>query len=112
MLIVFTLGTSAHCHATAVRGSNNEAGIYIVGEVNCDEWINDHSHDLATASLEEYWLVGFLSGIAVGSKTDFMENTDPNSIFKLMDNYCSSHLTDSTANGANEIMNDLIIKMH
>jgi hypothetical protein len=60
LLIVFTCGLSANSNATAVRGGNEEAEINIVGAVSCGDWVNDHSHNLASASWEEYWLIGFL----------------------------------------------------
>jgi hypothetical protein len=111
MLIVLTFGFSANGNATAVR-NNNEADINIVGAVSCGDWDNDHSHFLAAASWGEYWLIGFLSGIAAGSNMDFMKDADANSIVIWMNNYCSNHPLDSVSAGANILMNELIRKMH
>ena len=111
ILIVFTFVFSANSYATAVRGSNDESDINIVGAVSCVDWVNDHSHNSASASLGEYWLIGFLSGIAAGTKTDFMKNSDANSIVTWMNQYCSKHPLDSISVGVNVLINEKIREM-
>ena len=110
LLFVLTIGFSANSNAAAVRNSN-EADINIVGAVSCGDWINYHAHNLTSASWGEYWLIGFLSGIAAGTKIDFMKNTDSKYIVSRMNNYCTSHPLDSTSAGANALLYELIGKM-
>ena len=110
MLIVFSIGFSTHSNAAAVRNSI-EADINIVGAVSCGDWINSHTHNLTAASWGEYWLIGFLSGIAAGSRIDFMKNTESSLIVKMMNKYCTSHPLDSTSAGANVLLYELIGKM-
>jgi hypothetical protein len=44
------------------------------------------------ADVYETWLVGYLSGIVAGSGTDFLVGTDNESVFQMVDAYCSENL--------------------
>ena len=45
----------------------------------------------ATALIDEAWLVGYLTGVAVWGSLDPMKGLDVNAVFVWMDNYCRAH---------------------
>jgi len=82
LLAVLSLVLSAtafDAKAQTVRGSRS-----------CGSWVSERalgSIDLAI----ETWLLGYLSGLAVGTGKDFIKGTDNPSIFLWVDNYCRAN---------------------
>jgi hypothetical protein len=83
MAIAFLLGiASTSANAVNVRGSRS-----------CGLWVQYHQQQGGNpmgADAEEQWLVGYLSGLAVGLHQDFLQS-DNASLFAWVDNYCKNN---------------------
>ena len=82
--------------------------IAVRGGPSCGEWVahRDKSDTLALGNA--YWLVGYLSGIAVGSGTDLLPGTDISSINGWMDKYCKTNPLKDAASGGNALATELL----
>ena len=58
---------------------------------SCGEWVSHREKSDTLALGNTSWLLGYLSGLAVGRGKDFLSGTDNGSIHKWMDNYCRTH---------------------
>lgn len=80
------------------------------GTPSCGEWIA-HRKKSDTLSLSNTsWLVGYLSGLAVGAGKDFLPGTDNTSIFSFMDNYCAANPLKDIGSGGLALMAELMVK--
>lgn len=89
--LCFTL-TSALIFHNALASVNTK------GAPSCGKWIEERDISKAksdttwTSLVHKAWLMGFLSGIAIGSDRDLVpENRDPASLFLWVDNYCRAN---------------------
>lgn len=103
-LIFFILLASVSAHASALT---------TMGAASCREWEEvRHSKDSASASaLYEAWLVGDLNGLAVATQVDFLKNTNIQSYFLWVDNYCKSNPLKDLSLAGFSLSLDLIAKM-
>lgn len=80
------------------------------GTPSCGEWVA-HRKKSDTLSLSNTsWLVGYLSGLAVGSGKDFLPGTDNTAIFSFMDKYCGSNPLKDIGNGGLALMAEIMVK--
>ncbi|MDD5176246.1 MAG: hypothetical protein PHQ05_07495 [Sterolibacterium sp.] len=77
------------------------------GATSCGEWVAQRKKSDNLALSNASWLVGFLSGLSVGSGRNFLGSQDNASIFTWMDKYCGEHPLRDTASGAKDLMNEL-----
>ena len=77
---------------------------------SCATWISERSQGGSRGLQVENWLDGYLSGLTVGSGTDFVTNTDPQSGYLQMDNYCRDHPLDNAADVGVFLINDALKK--
>jgi hypothetical protein len=93
------LALPALAQAVAVRDSPS-----------CGEWVKARV-DVATPQPEtqivERWLIGFLSGIAVGTRLDLLHGTDSASLYSWMDDYCRANPLRSVAEGTPALVAEL-----
>jgi hypothetical protein len=54
------------------------------------------------------WLIGYLSGIVAGSGMDFLAGTDNESVFQMVDGYCSANLLMNLAAAGTYVARDLM----
>ncbi|MEM5382732.1 hypothetical protein VSR68_03890 [Paraburkholderia phymatum] len=73
---------------------------------SCGQWIarKNSSSDKATS---ESWLLGYLSGLATGTRVDILRDTDYDSLMVWMDNYCNAHPLERVSGGAAQLYLDL-----
>lgn len=105
ILIVVAIGFTANSIAT---------GFTYIGSASCGEWVQNRAkgdEKLANAA-QEFWLLGYLSGVANGLGVDFMKTANAASIELWMDNYCRNNPLDNIADGAVKLSRELKKKMH
>ncbi|TRZ63856.1 MAG: hypothetical protein D4S02_11875 [Rhodocyclaceae bacterium] len=76
------------------------------GATSCGEWVSHRKKSDNLALSNASWLVGFLSGLNVGSNKDLLAGHDNAAIYAWMDNYCNKHPLKDTARGARDLMNE------
>lgn len=89
------------CIALMLSGEPAMAGVFVRGVPTCSEW------EAARAPVEEdrfqdegrrTWLLGFLSGLAIGQNKEFWGDAkalDNDSAYRWVDDYCREHPTKS-----------------
>jgi hypothetical protein len=104
LLIVFAIGFSTICNAVTVKGMKS-----------CETWVKNRAeqpvHSLSTM-VDNAWLTGYLSGVAVARNIDFLRGVDENIIMSWMDNYCSNHPLDLIGYAADALSIELKKRMH
>jgi hypothetical protein len=103
MFIVFAIG-----FANGGRADENTA----MGFRGCGTWIKDRAEKSWAATVEEGWLTGYLSGIAISSDVDFLKGADGNSFMFWMDNYCRDNPLSNLAVGGFQLASELKKRMH
>lgn len=107
ILIIFVLGLSSNSNAN---------GITYLGSASCGDWIQNRTGGgdakLLLNTAQEFWLLGYLSGVANGLGVDFMRTSDAASFYLWMDNYCRDNPLDNVADGAVKLARELKKKMH
>ena len=83
----------------------------VIGARSCGQWMGRNANSI-DRMVQESWLLGMLSGLALGTKFDFLAQTDAKSIYLWMDNYCQSHPLDNMVQGADALGAELIKRMH
>ena len=73
-----------------------------VGTISCREWIEDRSTDTnyINKSVDQSWILGFLSSYSVTTRINFMAEVPAKSIFIWMDKYCANHTNKKIDEGA------------
>ncbi|CAB3763107.1 hypothetical protein [Paraburkholderia solisilvae] len=85
-------------------------GVIIRGASSCGQWTEAHkSPDPSISSVAmERWLIGYLSGLALGTKKDIIKDTDNASIFQWITNYCNANPLDNVADAGETLWTELI----
>ena len=105
LLVGCCLLASGH-FATAAPSERAEAR----GTPSCGEWIAHRKESDTLALSNTSWLVGYLSGLAVGAGKNFLPGTENTAIFSWMDNYCRSNPLKDLAAGGVALMSELVVK--
>lgn len=75
--------------------SINANAITIKGVPECGSWINAKENNKEIRLLAyEGWLSGFLSGVALQANIDALKDTNSESMFLWVDNYCRANPLD------------------
>lgn len=87
--------------------SSSSYAVNIRGASSCGKWVKDRNERVFSPS--QAWLVGFLSGLAIGTDRDVVRvELDNDSIYLWMDNYCKANplkdISDGGMNLAVEVM--------
>src|SRR5450759_5651699 len=69
----------------------------------CGEWIVHREKSDTLALGNASWLLGYLSGMAIGSGKDYLAGTGNSSIYKWMDNYCRKNPLRDLSSGGNAL---------
>jgi len=80
------------------------------GTPSCGEWIAHRKESDTLALSNTSWLLGYLSGLAVGAGKNFLPGSENTSIFSWMDNYCRSNPLKDIAAGGADLMAELVVK--
>ncbi len=110
MLVAFTIGFWTNSNAAELPVVKP---IITLGMPDtCGAWVHEREIKSPLNSYYEGWMLGFMSGVAQMSGTDFLKVTDNKSIYLWMDNYCKSHPLKNVVSGASDLTLELIKKMH
>lgn len=74
---------------------------------SCGEWIVHREKSDTLALGNASWLLGYLSGIAIGGGKDYLSGTDNSSIYRWMDNYCRKNPLRDLSSGGNALAAEL-----
>lgn len=80
------------------------------GARSCGVWIKERQPNGGGGISSQTWLVGYLSGLAVGLGKDFMKGTDNDSIYLWVDNYCRANPLEHLLSAGEELATELIRK--
>jgi hypothetical protein len=97
LAIVFALGATYSLTTDATT---------IAGTPSCGDWVSATQENQSSIRVDRSWLLGFLSGLAVGQKKDFIR-TDNKSMFLWVDNYCRSNPLNNLADAGDSLANEL-----
>ncbi|MGF6837094.1 hypothetical protein QF001_000961 [Paraburkholderia youngii] len=96
--------------AAALLVAHTSFALSTLGNPSCGMWVKrktDQLVDMGNTS----WLMGFMTGIAVGTGVDMLANADGESLELWMDNYCQAHPLDNVGTGAAALAIELRSRM-
>lgn len=77
------------------------------GPPKCSTW----NTDKANRELYKAWLIGYLSGLVTGQKSDFLKGSEADQHAAWMDRYCADNPNDLTSVGAMKLSRELKRKL-
>ncbi len=78
------------------------------GGVTCAQWLQDKKADAWEITADQFWLLGYLSGLAVGLNQDFLRSQSNDAIYSWIDNHCLANPTQGLGEAANALASELI----
>ena len=88
--------------------SNSAMAVEVRGFPTCATWLKQGNLRAFPAMTNEFWLLGYLSGKAVGLNKDFLNGTDNETIYHWVDNYCRTYPTKDVDDAARDLAKELI----
>jgi hypothetical protein len=73
---------------------------------DCGEWLRERQSKEKHA--EQSWMLGYLSGLAVGTKRDFLRGTSSEALKLWVDNYCKVNPLNNLGVAGAELAKELI----
>ena len=92
--------------------SSSYALITSMGDRSCGQWVANRTSHNVSQHFDSDWLTGMLTGMAVYSGVDILKDSEGESIFLWMDNYCKSNPLDKVGTGASVLFYELKQRMH
>jgi hypothetical protein len=83
------------------------AAIVVRGGSSCGQWVQERSADGKPGASNEFWLLGYMSGLAAASGTDALRDTDAAYIELWMDNYCKANPLKRVDDGGDDLFIEL-----
>ena len=90
----------------AVAAANANA-VVVRGGPSCPEWTKSRQTTNEGANANEFWLLGYLSGLAVSSNADVLRNTTNPSLMAWIDNYCRTNTLHYLEQAGSGLFNEL-----
>jgi len=115
MSIVSGLGKKAVVLAfvSAAVFATNANAVSVRGFSSCGGWVQDRAENNGWPHLsDESWVLGFLSGLALGTKEDVLKRADDPSIFLWIDNYCQANPLKRVTDAVMELFSELAKQKH
>jgi hypothetical protein len=98
--VVLAFAITQTTHAITVRGARS-----------CGVWVEEEKKESLQHMANQTWLIGYLSGLAVGKGKDvFRGSPDNNSLSLWMTNYCRANPLKDIGHGADELYIELLKK--
>lgn len=91
----------------AIGFSTNSNALFVMGNRSCEMWVKNSVGIDVIYATNISWLSGYLSGVAVGSKVDFLKTVDVNSLDLWMNNYCTKNPLKTVGEGADILVIEL-----
>ena len=102
-IIYFFLIIASFCTAP-----NSANAVDIRGFPTCAAWLKQGEDRNYPAMTNQFWLLGYLSGKASGLDKDFLKDTDNDTIYHWVDNYCRAYPAKDVDDAARELAKELI----
>jgi hypothetical protein len=93
---------------TAGAANPGTQTIQIRHALSCLDWVKHRQEARGGEIADQAWLLGYLSGIAVATRKNFLPATDSDSIFRWVDNYCRDHPLNDLNDAADDLAQELI----
>jgi hypothetical protein len=100
------------------KGDSPTKTITIMGYRSCETWIRDHTKnasgefsDKLRKTVDETWLVGFMSGANAASGSyfdDTLRNVDSQIVIDWVDRYCGAHPDRDVTDGGMALFHSLV----
>jgi len=78
------------------------------GGASCEQWLQDKKADGWEITADHFWLLGYLSGLAVALNEDLLTRRSNDAIFEWMDSYCVTAPSKGIGEAANALARQLI----
>jgi len=95
------------CAASLLLVSAAAGAVQTRGGVTCDQWLTDSKANAWEIVADHFWLLGYLSGLAVGLDKDLLKGSSNQAIYAWMDTYCVTNPLKSTGDAANVLAREL-----
>jgi hypothetical protein len=82
--------------------------VEVRGGPSCGSWVQERQVRDWPSVANELWLVGFLSGLAVGSNHEILAGKDNPSLFLWVDNYCRANPLKEVADAGFALATELV----
>ncbi len=92
---------------TILAVATSAMAVTTIGDRSCGQWVGRTKSPIEHIGPEN-WLMGFMTGLSVGSQKDVLAEPDGDSLILWMDNYCKSHPLDKVGTGATVLYYELI----
>ena len=83
------------------------SAVTVRGGPSCATWLKDRQVSDSNGNYNEFWLLGYLSGIAVASNTDVLRGTPNNALMSWVDNYCRTNSLQNLEQAGGELFYEL-----
>jgi len=78
------------------------------GATTCDQWLADDKNNGWEIVSDHFWLLGYLSGLAVGLNKDFLVGSSNDSLYTWMDDYCQTNWSKGIGEAAQDLAHERI----
>ena len=82
--------------------------VAVRGDPSCGNWTEARATNAMRSLANEFWLLGFLSALAIETERDFISGTDNPSLFLWMDNYCKENPLSHVSDGGYKLFRELV----
>ncbi|USU21332.1 hypothetical protein [Paraburkholderia fungorum] len=82
--------------------------VTVRGAPSCGTWVKDRLSDDWPQLTDKEWLIGYLSGVAITGRKDFLKGTDNDSLSLWVDNYCHANPLNDVADAGDALSRELI----
>jgi hypothetical protein len=80
------------------------SAVMAIDSASCEEWKSDQG---MSKSLDQMWLLGYLSGMTVRTDKDLLKGIEVTTIYQWMDNYCVDNLLKGVVDGGIDLYSEL-----
>lgn len=91
--------------ATLIIYGQLAGAVMTKGAAPCGEWLE--SRQAQTALPDEYWLLGYLSGLALGTGLDVLNGVKSASLAAWVDNYCKQYPLENLSTAGSKLFDEL-----
>ena len=82
------------------------SAVSVRGAPSCGTWVKNRPNHDWSSLVDQSWLLGYLSGVAVAGNQDFL-HTDNDSLFLWIDNYCQGNPLDHLFDAGDALAKEL-----
>ncbi|MEJ8825624.1 hypothetical protein WKW80_26955 [Variovorax humicola] len=96
----------------ALLNFHASAEVTVMGFSSCGQWVKQRAVEQGTRErfvtlTMEMWLIGYLSGLSVGTDIEVLRGRESQSLLLWVDNYCKANPLDDTSIAGHALFNAL-----